>query len=246
MLRTEALLNNSFMSDIKVRCELTGNEWYAHKLILASHSHMLKAKFISNMSDSKGEIISLKYGKDTILQLLTYIYTGQLNIEAGALYNYELILELYNASQYLIIPKLTEKIEKILPNIIDDSTFTFFMKYGMCHDIIRNGVIHQIRCNFLDMEDNKLLLIWKDLLVECLEKGIDRGYGKKLQDGSFFRTEYNTFMKIKRWCKLHNIDKHIEDSLLVKYVCFEFLSKEECLQINGKKYSKLKSILQNK
>lgn len=99
-----SLVDNETLSDVTFLVE--GNTVYAHKLMLMRSSYF-RALFLGQMSESKMSTVPIEQVSHTIfLQVLTYLYTDQLQIP------FESAMELFEAADLFCIPRLKTMCEK--------------------------------------------------------------------------------------------------------------------------------------
>jgi hypothetical protein len=98
-------LNNNIISDIKLKLS-DDSIINAHKIILISKSKYFNNMFLSQLKESKKEIIEIKdYSYEIFLKILKYIYSD--NIE----FNNENYMDILDASNFYQIDSLKNKIQ---------------------------------------------------------------------------------------------------------------------------------------
>ena len=110
------LCNNQQFSDVQFLIE--GRTVYAHKIIITRLSEHLKTMFSSVMRESRENIIEFKGIRYSVFMiLLKYLYTGEVEIDAGTEgqeISTEFIIELLQGADRFLLDPISHECEKIL------------------------------------------------------------------------------------------------------------------------------------
>ena len=118
----ESFLNNKTFSDIEIHVK--DKIFYAHKLVLASRSHVFKRMFSENMAESISSVIEVEDEEpDNFYELLRFVYTNKFD-QSGNISIWRLLI---NAHKYEI-DDLKFDCENILHNqALNSGEILFFL-----------------------------------------------------------------------------------------------------------------------
>ncbi|SNW62491.1 SKP1/BTB/POZ domain-containing protein [Orpheovirus IHUMI-LCC2] len=239
-MELDYLFNNELFSDIII--EGNDNTWYAHKVILSHHSEMLKKRFTLGTTDKEEKTIRVTWSYDAIDLSIRFMYGRHfdsmlkdvyktMDDETGA----HLLLELYKISDYWCIPKLSEYICNYIYENLDENNINIFLSVESIYVNIQKKLIDYLSKKFMS-----------DIITEDHMKNISKNLMNKMVRNIIYKSEYEYYVKLKRWCKLIGMDEEQKMTFLATYINFRKFTVDQLLSINAKDYMDLKDSLSGK